>query len=74
MHIIYNFLTLETLVACNSVFTHLFVYSAGAQKISDESHYMTMDKIFRRDRLEYVECRVLVGHEKEDNFGLDDEE
>ena len=25
MHIIYNFLTLETLVACNFVFTHLFV-------------------------------------------------
>ena len=49
-------------------------YSAGAQKISDESHYMIMDEIFRRDRLEYVESRVLVGHEKEDNFGSDDEE
>ena len=38
-------------------------YSAKAQKISDESHYKTVDEIFRRERLEYVESRVLVGYE-----------
>ena len=32
-----------------------------AQKINDESHYMIMDEIIRRDRLEYDPTRVLAG-------------
>ena len=45
-----------------------------AKKISDKSHHQIMDEINRRERLEYDPSRVLVGHEKEDNFGSDEEE
>ena len=45
-----------------------------AKKISDKSHYQVMDEINRRERLEYDPTRVLVGHEKENNFDSDDEE
>ena len=45
-----------------------------AKKISDKSHHQIMDEINRRERLEYDPSRVLVGHEKEDNFDSDDEE
>ena len=45
-----------------------------AKKICDKSHHQVMDEISRRERLEYDPTRVLVGHEKENNFDSDDEE
>ena len=42
----------------------------GAQKINENSHYMIMDEIVRRESLEYDPTRVLVGEAEENNLTI----